>query len=57
MSGYDGSLPPDEGGWYFWNTTTNAWTATTGDDDPHADCIQPHPGPDGEHHDCDGRPL
>jgi hypothetical protein len=26
-------------------------------DDPHADCYQPHIGPDGEHYDCDGRPL
>lgn len=26
------------------------------DGDPHADCIQPHRGPDG-YTDCDGRPL
>jgi hypothetical protein len=47
VSGYDDSLPPDDGG----------WTATAGDDDPHADCIQPHTRGDGEHYDCDGRSL
>jgi hypothetical protein len=33
-----------------------AW-GTEPADDPHADCIQPHRGPDGDYHDCDGRPL
>lgn len=27
------------------------------DDPDHDDCWQPHTGPDGEYHDCDGRPL
>ena len=26
-------------------------------DDPHADCLQPHRGPDGDLYDCDGQPL
>lgn len=41
-TGYDGSLPPDEG--------------PDTDDDPHAGCYQPHAGPDG-YTDCDGQPL
>ena len=60
MTGYDGSLPPDDGRWWYWNTARHAWALSVDgepDGDPHADCIQPHTGADGEHYDCDGRPL
>ncbi|MBB4920963.1 hypothetical protein FHS44_008116 [Streptosporangium saharense] len=27
------------------------------DEDPHEDCLGIHVGSDGEHYDCDGRPI
>lgn len=60
MNGYDGSLPPDGGGFYYSGPDTATWILTTEDepaDDPHADCIQPHTRGDGEHYDCDGQPI
>lgn len=61
MTGYSGSLPPDDGRWWYWHTTQQAWVLAADDgpdidQDPHAGCYQPHTGPDG-YTDCDGRPL
>ena len=62
MTSYDGSLPPGDGRWWYWNTGQQAWVLASNDepdadDDPHAGCYQPHRGPAGNYHDCDGRPL
>jgi hypothetical protein len=55
VTSYDGSMPPDDGRWYFWSGT--AWVVASYDsDDPHAGCYMPHHGPNG-YQDCGGRPL
>lgn len=38
MSSYDGSLPPDDGRWWYWNTSQHAWALSAHqdpDNDPH----------------------